>query len=40
MDAAIADDLIWLALTLILAVVLTVALLVWGRAAGAPVPHD
>jgi hypothetical protein len=40
MDAAIADDLIWLALTLVLAVVLTVVLLVWGRAAGASAPND
>ena len=40
MDAAIAEDVIWLALTFILAVVLTVTLLVWGRTAGAPVRRD
>jgi hypothetical protein len=40
MDSATAQDLIWLALTLVLAVVLTVTLLVWGRPAGAPASHD
>jgi hypothetical protein len=40
MDAAIAEDVIWLALTFILAVVLTVTLLIWGRTAGAPVRRD
>ncbi len=40
MDGAIAEDVIWLALTFILAVVLTVTLLVWGRTAGAPVRRD
>jgi hypothetical protein len=32
MDAATVDDAIWLALTLILAGVMTVTLLIWGRA--------
>jgi hypothetical protein len=36
MDAAIVEDLIWLALTFILAAVLTVTLLIWGRVAA---PH-
>jgi hypothetical protein len=36
MDAANVEDLIWLALTFILAIVLTVTLLVWGRVAS---PH-
>jgi hypothetical protein len=40
MDAAVAQDVIWLALTLILAVVLTVTLLVWGRTAGSPAARD
>jgi hypothetical protein len=40
MDAAIAQDVIWLALTLVLAVVLTVTLLVWGRSAAAPASRD
>jgi hypothetical protein len=40
MDAAIAEDVIWLALTFILAVVLTVTLLIWGRTAGVPVRRD
>ena len=36
MDAATVEDLIWLALTFILAVVLTVTFLIWGRVAS---PH-
>jgi hypothetical protein len=32
MDPATVDDVIWLALTLILAGVLSVTLLIWGRA--------
>jgi hypothetical protein len=34
MDAATAEDVIWLALTFILAAVLTVSLLIYGRTAG------
>jgi hypothetical protein len=33
MDIAVAEDVIWLALTFILAAVLSVTLLIWGRAA-------
>ena len=40
MDTGTAQDVIWLALTLILAIVLTVTLLLWGRTAGAPGPRD
>jgi hypothetical protein len=40
MDAGTAQDVIWLALTLVLAVVLTVTLLLWGRTAGAPSSRD
>jgi hypothetical protein len=40
MDAGTAQDVIWLALTLVLAVFLTVALLLWGRTAGASAPRD
>jgi hypothetical protein len=40
MDAAIAQDVIWLALTLVLAVVLTVTLLLLGRAARVPAAHE
>ena len=40
MDTAIAQDVIWLALTLVLAVVLTVTLLLLGRAAGAPAARE
>ena len=40
MDAAIVEDVIWLALTFLLAGVLSVMLLIWGRASGAPIRRD
>jgi hypothetical protein len=32
MDIAVVDDVIWLALTFILAAVMSITLLIWGRA--------
>jgi hypothetical protein len=34
MDVVVAEDVIWLALTFILAAVLSITLLIWGRTAG------
>ena len=40
MDAGTAQDVIWLALTLILAAVLTVILLLWRQTADVPITRD